>query len=237
MAGSVLTFFLNNPLQSGSSAGALDLVQPATSTSTTGWTVGTNAAGLFSRMTFGTEVPRGNFTATAQPSGPPISTAGILAQDCFRTSTATTGDFSAGTWYSCASMIAVTASGTAQDRLRTRIWRSVNVDGTGATEITKGAMIGTTIAPQTTVANTSSASTQIGAFSLANEYLFLQCALETVVAGAGTTRDCLMRFGAITSNVAGSFLATSSFSVTGGGGGGGVFGAGYWQRAQDWLDA
>jgi len=236
MAASVLTFFLNNPLQSGSSAGALDLVQPATSTSTTGWTVGTIAAGNFSRMTFGVEVPTTNFTATAQPSGAPISTGGKLAQDCFRSSVATTGDFSAGTWYSAASMIAVTASGSAQDRLRTRIWRSVNVDGTGGTEITKGAMVGTTITPQTTVANTSSASTQVGAFSLANEYLFMQCALETVVAGAGSTRDCLIRFGAITSAIAGSFLATSLFSITGGGGGT-VSGAGYWQRCQDWLDA
>jgi len=233
VAGSVLTFFLNNPLQSGSSAGALDLVQPATSTSTTGWTVGTIAAGNFSRLTYNAEVPTTNFTATAQPSGAPISTGGKLAQDCFRTSTATTGDFSAGTWYSCASMIAVTAAGTAQDRLRTRVWRSVNVDGTAGTEITKGTMVGTTITPSTTVAATSSASTQVGAFSLANEYLFLECALETVVAGAGTTRDCLIRLGAITSNVAGSFLATSNFSATGAAAT--AAGGGYWERVQNWL--
>ena len=235
MAGSVLTFFLNNPLQSGSSAGALDLVQPATSTSTTGWIVGTNAAGNFSNMTYGTKKARTTFTTTAQPSGAPVTLAGHLAEDYFRSSVATTGDFSAGTWYSGASVIAVTAAGTDQDRIRVRLWRSANVDGTSATEITKGAMVGTTVTPSTTVAATSSASTHVGAFSLANEYLFYQCAVETVVAGGGTTRDCLFRFGAISSNVAGSFLATSAFSVTGGGGGTTPSGVGYWTRAQDWL--
>ena len=60
-------------------------------------------------------------------------------------------------------------------------WRSANADGTSATEVTAGTMIGTTVTNvTTTVAQSSSASTQVGAFSLANEYLFWQLAWETV---------------------------------------------------------
>src|SRR5437899_965004 len=110
MPSSVLTFFLNNPRQSGSSAGLLDLTQPAASTSTTGWTVGTVVGGNYSRLTYNVEVPSTNFTTTVQLSGAPITASSHIAEDCWRTSTATTGDFSAGTWYSSASVIAVTAA-------------------------------------------------------------------------------------------------------------------------------
>jgi hypothetical protein len=46
-------------------------------------------------------------------------------------------------------------------------------------EITAGTMVGSLVTNlSTTVAQSSSASTQIGAFSLANEYLFMQVAWE-----------------------------------------------------------
>jgi hypothetical protein len=176
MAASVLTLFLDNPVQAGSSAGLLTLTAPTASTSTTGWTVGTTAATQYSRLTYNTEVGAANFTATAQPSGAPTST----AMDCYRISAVTTGDFSAGTWYSSVSAIAVTSGGIQDGRARFRIWRSANVDASSPTEITAGTMIGTSVTNlATTVAQSSSASTQIGAFSLSAEYLFLQVAWET----------------------------------------------------------
>ena len=215
MASSVLTFFMNNPVQSGSSAGLLDLTQPAAATSATGWTVGKIAAANYSRQTYGTEVATGGFTSTVQPSGAPISTAGRVAEDCWRTSAATTGDFSTGTWYSSSSAIAVSSGGDQDGRARFRIWRSVNADGTSATEISKGAMVGVVITNlSTTVAQPSSASTQVAAFSLANEYLFLQVAWEITGVGGANARDVLIRYGSMTTRN-GSGLATSLFSATG----------------------
>ncbi len=170
-----LTLFLNNPIQGGSNAGLLDMTAPTASTSTTGWTVGTTAPANYSRITYNLEQPTVNFTATAQPSGAPVN----LGEDCFRLSAQTTGQFSADTWYSSLSAIAVTSGGAQSGRARFRLWRSANVDGTAATELTQGAMLGSKITQlSTTVAQSSSASTLIAVSNLTNEFLFLQIAWE-----------------------------------------------------------
>lgn len=169
------TFFLNNPIQGGSNAGLLDIVAPTASTSTTGWTVGTTGSANYSRSTYNLEVPTTGFTATAQPSGAPVN----LGEDCFRISGVTSGQFSADTWYSSLSVIAVSSGGVQDGRARFRLWRSVNADGTAATELTQGTMIGSqTTGLSTTVAQSSSASTLITASNLTNEFLFLQVAWE-----------------------------------------------------------
>lgn len=174
---SILTWYCANPEQSGSSAGLLTLTQPGASTSTTGWIVPSGESGTYSRMSFRQE--KANTTFAYDPVQPDSGPLG-LGQDCWRISDATTGDFSAGTWYSSLSVIGVTAGGIQDGRARFRLWRSSNADGTSATEVTAGAMIGTAITNlSTTVAQSSSASTQIGAFSLANEYLFMQTVWET----------------------------------------------------------
>jgi len=98
-------------------------------------------------------------------------------------------------------------------------------------------MVGTTTAAfSTTVAVSSSASTQVASSTITNEYLFLQAAWEITTAGGSNSADVLYRMGAITSNVAGSFLATSAFSIIVPPAGTAT-GVGYWNRAQDWLDA
>jgi hypothetical protein len=417
MAGSVLTFFINNPQQSGISGGLLDLNQPTASTSTTAWTVGKTAATVYSRQSFGVKQAATTFAATAQPSDVPFVSSGHVAEECWRTSAATTGVFSAGTWYSGASMIAVAASSTGSGNISFRIWRCTNADGrsTGSslasdsfnranenplsgggvwqtasghqamkivsnvavpvsfsgsdsgsyysginwpndqyskaklsidgtagtghgvclmvrmstttnthyrlvsnhttlvsnvqlgkwvnntftalqsnsvtwndgdtwelrvqgtllrvflngiqvgtdvtdsaitqgypgieystvesncsiddweggvppmTEITQGRMLGTKIGNlSTTVAQTSSASTQVASFSLNNEYLFLQTAWEITAASGSNSADVNFRMGPISSAVAGSFLATSAFSGTVAAGGGGVTPAGFY---------
>ncbi len=236
MAASVLTFFLNNPIQSGSSAGLLDLTQPATSTSTTGWIVGKIASGTFSRQSYNQKLPTTAFAGITQPSGAPITLAGHLAEDCWRTSNVTSGNFSAGTWYSSGSVIAVTIASSQAGALHFRAWHTPNVDGTAAVEFTKGGMVGTTVALSTTVAASSSASTQVASSTITNEYIFLSAAWAITTAGGSNSADVLYRMGAITSNVAGSFLATSAFSIIVPAAGT-ASGAGYWNRAQDWLDA
>jgi hypothetical protein len=171
----VATFFLNNPIQGGSTAGLLDVTAPTASTSTTGWTVGATGSTNYSRMTYNLEVGTGNFTSTAQPSGIPVNS----GEDCFRLSGVTTGQFSAGTWYSTLSVMAVTSGGVQDGRARFRLWRSASADLTSATELTQGAMIGSnTTALSTSVAQSSSASTQIAASNLTNEFLIMQVAWE-----------------------------------------------------------
>lgn len=171
-----------------------------------------NGSGPYALAFYNTERAASTFAATAEPSGAPAS----AASDCWRLSDATTGDFSAGTWYSSLSVIGVTSGGDQDGRARFRLWRSANADGTSATEITQGAMVGSGVTDlSTTVAQSSSASTQVGAFSLSNEYLFLQAAWEIAAAGGAADRDVLIRLGSLDATT-GSGLVTSAFSSTGG---------------------
>jgi hypothetical protein len=237
VAASVLTLFFNNPIQSGSSSGLLDLTQPATSTSTTGWTVGTDVANQYSRMSYNQKLPATNFSALVQPLGTLVGTAGHFAEDAWRLSAATTGNFSAGTWYSSLSVIAVTNASGQSGRARWRLWRSSRVSGGASVELTQGHMIGSVVTNLlTTVAQSSSASTQIGAFSLNNEFLFAQLAWQTTTAATNAGADVLIRLGAISNQAEGSFLATSAFSATAGVGGASGGGA-FYQRMQTWMDA
>ena len=426
---SILTLYMANPEQSGSSAGLLTPSTPAASTSTTGWTAALNGIGLYSRMSFRDEKPAVGFNSTAEPSGAPIGLTGG-AQDSWRISATTDGTFSAGTWYSSASVIGVTSggstpvarvlysgaslgnastytspgtlsgntnelllctvttSGTLQSvssiigsgvtnwvsvisqtfnttnklsvwramtaaplaasrltvvlsgnasnaqisvigfsgidqtgghglnaivsslttlgttsmmtaimnsvasadniivgafswasrnaghtpgvnftelvdlgsgeaalasqhilwssssltrpaskpvgslagagiamelktvfpagRARFRLWRSANADGTGATEITQGTMVGSVVTGlTTTVAQSSSASTQVAGFAVAGEYLFQQVAWETLTGGVADTNDRLVRFGSMDAT-SGSGLVTADFAASGG---------------------
>ncbi len=219
-----LTLYANNPLQSGSSAGLLDPTAPTASTSTTGWTVNSVGVGRYSLMTFGTEIPSTGLTATAQPSGAPITTAGKVAEDCWRTSAVTSGIISAGTFLSAISVIAVSSGGNQDGRMRCRLWYSANADGSSAVELTKGTMVGTIVTNlTTTVAQSSSASTALSRSTLTDAYLFWQVAWEITGAGNNASRDVLIRLGAE------SRISFSDFSATAAGGGGGaVFGTGYY---------
>lgn len=228
-----LTFFCNNPVQGGSLAGLLDTAAPTASTSTTGWTVGTTVAARQSRLSYNNKVAATNFTATAQPSGAPTNT----AQDSYRISGATTGVFSAGTWYSSLSVMAVTSNSSTGAAIF-RLWRSANPDGTVATEITASRMTGATTAVtplSTTVAQSSSASTQIASFSLNNEFLFMECGWATVTASVNAGSDVLVRIGPGMSTTQGSGIVTSFFSATGGAGGAAVLSPFYYDMMQNWF--
>jgi hypothetical protein len=214
------TLFLDNPVQSGSAAGRLNPTAPAASTSTTGWTVGATALGNYSRQTFGSER---SFTvnATPEPSGAPTAS----APDSWRISAVTSGVFGPGVWHSSVSVLAVTAGGAQDGRIRTRLWRSANADGSSPTQITASVMTGTLVTNlSTTVAQSSAASQEIPAVTLTNEYLFLQAAWE--VTGAGTaTQDVLVRLGPGKTQMTGSGLITSRFSSTVAAGGADPIGA------------
>jgi hypothetical protein len=168
--------FLGDNAVSGQNFGELELAAPTTATSPTGWTVAGLAAGQMARMAFGVERAAGTFSGTAQPSGAPDAALG----DGFRTAATLNGSYAAGTWTIQVPMLAVDAAG-ANLRARIRLWRSANADMSGATEITSGAVIGTTITALGTVTpQISTCTVALGTVTLTNEYLFLQVAAEIV---------------------------------------------------------
>jgi len=189
-----LTFYLLDTLAANSSHLALQDggTPPATVTSTTGWTVGNQAAGQSSSMAARVERARATFTATEQPAGPP---SGILG-DCFRIPARLTGDFAAGNFILALPLIAVTSGGDQDVAARLRLWRSRFPDGALAHEITASIQTGTTITNLATAAQQiSTVTAALAAFALAREFLFFQLALGIIGAGGAISRDALIRNG------------------------------------------
>lgn len=215
---SILTLYCADGIVSGGNAGTLQTTVPAASTSTTGWTVGTVASGNYSRQSYNNEVGTAGFGTTLQPAGSPVNS----GQDCWRYGPST-GTFSSDTWYSSLSVIGVTSGGDQDGRARFRLWRSSNADGTVATDIVPGSLVGATITNlSTTVAQSSAQSVFVPVFRLVNEYLFFQAAWEITGAGAAADRDVLVRYGSV-GQTDGSGLVTAPFlsdavaAVVGGG--------------------
>src|SRR3989454_4646035 len=238
--GSVQTYFLADPQQSGSSAGLLTSSLPTAVTSATGWTVGTVAANNYSRQTYNTENATTTFGVTPQPANPPATAGGHIAEDCWRLSAATSGVFFAGVWYSSLSVLAVTNATVQAGQARFRIWRSTDPGGAGAIEVTDPSriLVGTiTPALSTTVATSSVASVALPTVVLNNEFLFLQVAWQIMTAGTNAGSDCLIRYGSM-SPTDGSGLVTSAFSGTVAAvGGGAARGAGFHGHRKHWSAA
>jgi hypothetical protein len=175
-SGATPNLFLGDNAVAGQNFGELELAAPTAATSPTGWTVAGLAVGQMARMAFGVERAAGVFSATAQPSGAPDAALG----DGYRTAAALNGSYAAGTWTIQIPMLAVDAAG-ANLRARIRLWRSANADMSGATEITSGAVIGTTVTALGTVTpQISTCTVALGTVTLTNEFLFLQIAAEVV---------------------------------------------------------
>ena len=186
------TYYVYNVVATGSSHGKIDETATTASTTGTGWTVGTVASGNYSLMLYGTERATGTFGATAMPNAAPTTT------DCWRSESTITGRFQAGTWTGRVSVIAVSTPGTpTQDaRVRMRIWKSVNADGSAATEITSSTATGSTVTNLGGgTKQTSTVTASCAVVDFAAEYLFFQLALEIVGAGDNASRDVLIRKG------------------------------------------
>lgn len=142
---------------------------PDTATMTTGWTVGTTAAGNYSKMAFGSERAANTFTATPAPGSSPDSS----LKDAYRLGPLT-GTFAAGTWTFSVPVIADTAAGGADGKVRVRVFTSANADGSGATEVTSGAVSLSTVTDLTTsTQQVSSGSVSLAEVTLSNAYLFV----------------------------------------------------------------
>jgi hypothetical protein len=132
------------------------------------------------------------FVDTAPPDGTPDTTNG----DCLRSTNTYNGDFASGNWTVNGTFIAVTNGGSQDGNIVFRLLRGANADGSGATEITSGQQSGSAITNLTTSAQqTSSLTFNPGAFTVTNEYIFVQLAWQRTGAGGMTTSDVDMRIG------------------------------------------
>lgn len=184
------TWFMTNTVldsvhqeMSETSPGANALTSPVV-----GWNVGTEPIADCALMASATEVLRGVFAATLLPDGTAPLTTG--AGDCLRTTGIYTRSYDSGDWVLTARVGAVTSSSSQAVRVRIRLWRSANADGSSATQITSAAQVGTsTTALVAGTPQNSVVTFNPGAFSLSNEYLFVQIACEVVAAGTMTGAD------------------------------------------------
>lgn len=143
-------------------------------TTTTGWTVGTTASGNYSKMAFGTERAANTFSGTPVPGTAPDDT----LKDAFRLGPLT-GTFAAGDWSFSVPVIAQSAQGGADGRVRVRVFTSANANGSSPTEVTSGAVTLSTVTDLTTTAEqVSSGTVTLPEVTLSGAYLFVCLAWE-----------------------------------------------------------
>jgi hypothetical protein len=206
-----LTWYMTNSLvsvhqeMSETSPGA-----DATSSPNVGWIVGTTAPTVYAEFDAGVKAAAATFSATARPDGSINTTIG----DCLRTTNVYNGSFASANWTINGVVIGVTNSGAQDGRLRYRIFKSANADGSGATEVTAGAQIGATITNLSTTQQNSSVTFNPGAFSLSNEYLFVQVGWEITGAGGMSTTDVVFRVGNTATRIVSSDFTASSQQFT-----------------------
>jgi hypothetical protein len=170
-----------------------------------GWVVGTGATN-HSEFQQGVERAASTFVNTTPPDG----TLDTTLFDAFRSESALSGDFASADWTFSFALRAVTNASGQDLRIRFRIIKA-DADGSNATEITSGQQQGSEIVNLTTTADgVSSLTFNPGAFSLSNQYLFIQIACERTGAATMTNADANFRTGS--SGPAGTHIITSDFT-------------------------
>ena len=176
---------------------------PTAARITTGWIVSNSAPPLYARMARGVERAANQHTSTAQPNGAPDNTLG----DCFRIPATLDGTFAAGNWAFSFEVQGETRTTSTHDgRLRIRMWRSANQDGSSATEITSSTQ---TTSAYANLANSAAQTVTLtfdpGSVTLGEEYLFVQVAHELTGAGNNVHCDTHLRVGSNNSIVTTAF--------------------------------
>lgn len=204
----VKTYRLANSLVNN--FGELIEADQTAATLATGWTVGKTATLFSSEMDIGVEQSTGTFSATSSLAKPSGLLTGASA-NAFRTTTPLTGEFANTNWSIVTAFRSVSTAYTGTIRTRVRIYKSVNADGSGATELTGAILVGTTSGVgSTTVDSTSTVTFSPGSIIvLNNEYLFIVVACEIVTASGSNTADALIRTG---QSAGGSRFVTSNFT-------------------------
>lgn len=200
-------YLTNNSVSIGSDMSETDPGTEAYRSPTTGWIVST---GSTNRSAYYNDVERAasTFADTTPPDGSLDTTNG----DFWVTDQTYSGDFASANWTISVCVRAQTGGDTHDGLAYARIFRGANQDGSGATEITSGATAGTGITNLVTSATqTSTITVNPGAFTVTNEYIFIQIAYERTGVGGMTNHDANIRIGNASS--AGSRVLSSDFTV------------------------
>lgn len=180
----------------------------AAATTGHGWTVSTGATN-HSALQAGVERAAITFLTTLDPDG---FLDNVINFDAFRSENAYTGDFANANWEFHGVVRAVTNGGAQDGRVRFRLFKA-DADGTNATEIGSGQRQCAAVANVSTSADFDSNLTfNPGAFSISNQYIFLEIAWERTGAGGMTSADILFRTGS--SSSAGTRVVTADLAVT-----------------------
>lgn len=176
----------------------------------TGWVVSTGATNHAS-MDAQSNVAAASFTATTQPDGTPVTTAG--AGDCLRSTNPYTGNFASGNWVFSFCFRGVTQAGAQDGRVRFRLLKGADPTGAGATDISGSQQQASLVTNLlTTPTQTSTLTVNPGAFEVSNEYIFVQVAWERTGAGGMTTTDVAFRIG--NASGAGTRVVSADFTPT-----------------------
>jgi hypothetical protein len=208
-------WYLNNTTIDGWQL--LDQSAATAATLPNGWVVGTGAT-FSSELASGAAGDRASttFTANTVPDG----TLDTTLKDACRSQFAWTGNFAAGNWTFQFAVVSTVQSGAADGQIVFRVLKA-NADGSGATEITTGQQA-TTVA--TNVAGTDvniTATWAAPAWSITNQYIFVQLAWKRTGAGGMTTTNIRLRTGSsttvgttgLTANFTESLLTASVFET------------------------
>lgn len=207
-------YLTNNSVSVGSDLSETDPGTEAFRSPVSGWVVSVTAAGNYSSYYNDVERAASTFGATAQPDGTLDTTNG----DFWTSPSPLTGSFAATDWTIYAAVRANTRAAGQDGRMRARIFKGTNQNGSGATEITSSATNGTTVTDLLTSATQVSTITiNPGTFTCTNEYVFIQLAWEITGDATNATADVNLRIGNGSSS--GCRVVTSDFTAGSGGGG------------------
>lgn len=206
-----ITLYATSNLASSSAGQELSETDPgaeADASPATGWVVSTGSTN-HSAFAAQTERAASTFADTAPPDGSLDTTLG----DFLRSATKYTGDFASANWNVHFACRAGNNGGAQDGRMRCRLFRGTNEDGSAATEITGAQQQGGLVSDLTTSATqVSTATFNPGAFSVGGEYLFIQLAWERTGAGGMTNSDVNMRIG--NGSGTGTRVITADFTPT-----------------------
>lgn len=204
-----ITWYLtNNSVSVGSDLSLTDPGAEAYRSPTTGWVVST---GSTNRSEYYNDVERAasTFVNTTPPDGTLDTTNG----DFWVSPATLNGSFASANWTISFSVRAQTFGDTQDGQAYARIFRGANQDGSSATQITGAATAGTAVTNLLTSATQVSTITiNPGAFSVTNEYIFIQLAWGRTGAGGMTNADVNVRIG--NGSGTGSRVLTSDFTTS-----------------------
>lgn len=185
----------------------IDEATQGAATNADGWVHGTGSTN-HSAYFVGVERAASTFTATTDPDGSLDAT----NFDAFRTTNAYNGSFAAGTWSFHFVVVSVTSTTGQDGRIRFRLIKA-DADGANATEITAGQQQASLITDVAATDEDSTLDFDPGAFSITNQYLFIEVAWERTGAATMANADVNWRTGSATTT--GTRITSADFTVAG----------------------